>query len=165
MSECESFDPIIDNESKILILGSMPGRKSLAMQQYYAHPQNRFWKLLAQLLEEKLPQNYQEKQNLLLSQHIALWDTLAYCEREGSLDSDIKNEQPNALLPLLAEHKQLRAIFCNGGKAAAAFKKYFAKSLPADVAVYYLHSTSPANARMSLDALAAEWQVILQYLR
>ena len=164
MSECESFDPIIDNESKILILGSMPGRKSLAMQQYYAHPQNRFWKLLAQLLEEKLPQNYQEKQNLLLSQHIALWDTLAYCEREGSLDSDIKNEQPNALLPLLAEHKQLRAIFCNGGKAQAAFKRYFAKKLPHDIAVYYFHSTSPANARMRLDDLAQEWQVILQYL-
>lgn len=165
MSECESFNPIIDNESKILILGSMPGRKSLELQQYYAHPQNRFWRLLAQLLEEGVPQNYQEKQNLLLRQHIALWDTLAYCEREGSLDSDIKNEQPNAILPLLAEHKQLRAIFCNGGKAAAAFKKYFAKGLPAGVAVYYLHSTSPANARMSLEALAAEWQVILQYLR
>ena len=165
MSECESFNPIIDNESKILILGSMPGRKSLELQQYYAHPQNRFWRLLAQLLEEGVPQNYQEKQNMLLRQHIALWDTLAYCEREGSLDSDIKNEQPNAILPLLAEHKQLRAVFCNGGKAAAAFKKYFAKDLPAGVAVYYLHSTSPANARMSLEALAAEWQVILQYLR
>lgn len=165
MSECESFNPIIDNESKILILGSMPGRKSLELQQYYAHPQNRFWRLLAQLLEEGVPQNYQEKQNMLLRQHIALWDTLAYCEREGSLDNDIKNEQPNAILPLLAEHKQLRAVFCNGGKAAAAFKKYFAKDLPAGVAVYYLHSTSPANARMSLEALAAEWQVILQYLR
>lgn len=165
MSECESFNPIIDNESKILILGSMPGRKSLDMQQYYAHPQNRFWKLFAQLLEEKVPVDYATKKNMLLRHHIALWDTLAYCEREGSLDSDIKNEQPNAILPLLAEHEQLRAVFCNGGKAAAAFKKYFAKGLPEGVAVYYLHSTSPANARMKLDALAAEWQVILQYLR
>lgn len=165
MSECESFNPIIDNNSKILILGSMPGRKSLAMQQYYAHPQNRFWRLLAQLLEEDVPTNYEQKQALLLRHHIALWDTLAYCEREGSLDSDIKNEQPNAIVQLVSEHEQLRAVFCNGGKAAAAFKKYFAKALPASIAVYYLHSTSPANARMRLDALAAEWQVILQYLR
>lgn len=164
MSECESFAPIIDKNSKILILGSMPGRKSLDEQQYYAHPQNRFWRLLAQLLGESAPAAYAAKQALLVRHHIALWDTLAYCEREGSLDSDIKNEQPNAILELLAEHEQIKAVFCNGGKAAAAFKKYFAKRLPAGMEVYYLHSTSPANARMRLEDLAEEWQLILQYL-
>lgn len=164
MSKCESFATLAAENSKILILGSMPGRKSLAMQEYYAHPQNRFWKLLAQLLGEKLPQSYAAKTAMLARHKIALWDTLAYCEREGSLDSDIKNEQPNDILKLLAEKKNIRAIFCNGGKAAAAFKKYFAKKLPANVQVFYLHSTSPANARMRLADLAAEWQVILQYL-
>lgn len=164
MSECESFAPLVEENSKILILGSMPGRKSLAMQEYYAHPQNRFWKLLAQLLGEEPPQSYAAKTAMLARHHIALWDTLAYCEREGSLDSDIKNEQPNDILKLLAEKKNILAIFCNGGKAAAAFKKYFAKKLPANVQVFYLHSTSPANARMRLDDLLVEWQVILQYL-
>lgn len=164
MSECASFAPIVDKNSKILILGSMPGRKSLAMQEYYAHPQNRFWKLLAQLLAEVVPVSYAQKTALLARHNIALWDTLGYCEREGSLDSDIKNEQPNHILKLLAEHQSIQAVFCNGGKAGAAFKKYFAAQLPAGIKVYYLHSTSPANARMRLDDLAAEWQVILQYL-
>lgn len=164
MSECESFAPLAADDSKILILGSMPGRKSLAMQEYYAHPQNRFWKLLAQLLGEEVPQSYADKTAMLARHHIALWDTLAYCEREGSLDSDIKNEQPNDILRLLKEKKNIQAIFCNGGKAAAAFKKYFAKKLPCPVQVFYLHSTSPANARMRLADLAAEWQIILRYL-
>ncbi len=164
MSECESFAPIIDKNSKILILGSMPGRKSLAMQEYYAHPQNRFWKLLAQLFKEDVPADYSAKKALLARHHIALWDTLAFCEREGSLDSDIKNEQPNAILELLAQQQNICAIFCNGGKAAAAFKKYFAKNLPRKLTIYYLHSTSPANARMRLEDLREEWQVILQYL-
>ena len=164
MSECKSFAPLVDNKCKILILGSMPGVKSLTMQEYYAHPQNRFWKLMALLLGAELPTTYAAKCALLLQHHIALWDTLGYCEREGSLDSDIKNEQPNAICELLEANPRIKAVFCNGGKAQAAFKRYFAKKLPHDIAVYYFHSTSPANARMRLDDLAQEWQVILQYL-
>ena len=165
MSECQSFAPLVDDNCKILILGSMPGRKSLDMQQYYAHPQNRFWKLLALLLAEPVPTEYDEKCAMLLHHHVALWDTLAYCEREGSLDSDIKNEQPNAICELLTAHKKIKAVVCNGGKAATAFKRYFAKKLPRELDVYFLHSTSPANARMRLENLAQEWQVITQYLQ
>lgn len=84
--------------------------------------------------------------------------------RVGSLDSDIKNEQPNAVLELLKEHPDIKAVFCNGGKAQAAFKRYFAKKLSAKINVYYFHSTSPANARMCLDDLVQEWQAIKQYL-
>ena len=86
MSTCKSFAPIVDEHSRILILGSMPGIKSLEQQEYYAHPQNRFWRLLALLLQEDVSQDYSAKQALLHKHHIALWDTLGYCEREGSLD-------------------------------------------------------------------------------
>ena len=120
MSECVSFAPLVDDECRVLILGSMPGRRSLDMQEYYGHPQNRFWRLLALLLKEEMPLTYADKCALLLHHHIALWDTLGYCEREGSLDSDIKNEQPNAVCELLAAQPQIKAVFCNGGKAAAA---------------------------------------------
>lgn len=164
MTLCKSFAPVADEKSKILILGSMPGKKSLEMQQYYAYPQNRFWRLLALLLDGKLPVSYADKITMLQKNHIALWDVLAYCEREGSLDSDIKNEVPNDIAGLLKAHRQIKAVFCNGGKAGTAFKKYFAKNLPVDLPVYYLHSTSPANARMRLEDLAAEWQIILKYL-
>lgn len=165
MSECVSFAPLVDAECRVLILGSMPGRRSLDMQEYYAHPQNRFWRLLALLLKEEMPLTYADKCALLLRHHIALWDTLGYCEREGSLDSDIKNEQPNSVCELLAAQPQIKAVFFNGGKAAAAFKRYFAKSLPREIDVYYFSSTSPANARKRLENLAQEWQILLQYLR
>lgn len=163
MSICRSFAPVIAKDSRVLILGSMPGRKSLQEQQYYAHPQNRFWKLLAGIFNTQVPAEYSEKLLLLRQHGLALWDVLGYCEREGSLDSDIKNERPNDILRLLEQHKQLQAIVCNGGKAGLAFKKYFAKQV--DLPVYYLHSTSPANARMNLQALIYEWRVLINYLR
>lgn len=127
MSTCKSFAPIVDEHSRILILGSMPGIKSLEQQEYYAHPQNRFWRLLALLLDEAVPQDYAAKQALLHKHHLALWDTLGYCERDGSLDSNIKNEAPNTVVELAGELPHLQAVVCNGGKAGAAFKKYFAK--------------------------------------
>ena len=165
MGECQSFAPVCDRQSRILILGSMPGVQSLAAQQYYAHPQNRFWRLLALLFEEPPPQDYAAKLALLHKHRAALWDALAFCERDGSLDSDIKNGRPNDILGLLERCPDIRAVFCNGGKAAAVFKKHFAKRLPPSVTVYYLHSTSPANARMSLADLAAEWQIIKNFLK
>lgn len=164
MSACKSFAPIADEDSRILILGSMPGIKSLEQQEYYAHPQNRFWRLLALLLQEDAPQDYAAKQALLHKHHVALWDTLGYCERDGSLDSNIKNEAQNAVVELAGELPHLQAVVCNGGKAGAAFKKYFAKKMPERVRIFYLPSTSPANARLRLEDLAEHWQVILQFL-
>lgn len=160
---CRSFSPIIDKNCKILILGSMPGVKSLTEQQYYAHPYNRFWRLMCLLLDEDIPLNdYAAKTDMLLKNDIALWDTLAYCEREGSLDSDINGEIPNDIVGLLNDYPRLITIVCNGGKASSAFRKYFAKQISQDIKVYYLHSTSPANARMTLDALADEWKIAFQ---
>ena len=128
MATCKSFAPIVDEHSRILILGSMPGIKSLEQQEYYAHPQNRFWRLLALLLQENVPQDYSAKQALLHKHHLALWDTLGYCERDGSLDSNIKNEAPNAVVELAGELPHLQAVVCNGGKAGAAFKNILPKN-------------------------------------
>ena len=89
---CIGLKPNIDKDCRALILGSMPGVKSLEAQQYYAHPQNRFWPMMAHLLGEALPSAYEEKLAMLLRHHIALWDSIGSCEREGSLDSAIRNE-------------------------------------------------------------------------
>lgn len=129
MSTCKSFAPIADEQSRILILGSMPGIKSLEQQEYYAHPQNRFWRLLALLLREDAPQDYAAKQAMLHKHHLALWDTLGYCERDGSLDSNIKNEAPNAVAELVSELPHLQAVVCNGGKALQPLKIFAKKCL------------------------------------
>ena len=158
------LEPVFDTSSRVLILGTMPSPKSREAGFYYAHPQNRFWHLLALLLQENVPQDYAAKQALLHKHHLALWDTLGYCERDGSLDSNIKNETPNAVVELAGELPHLQAVVCNGGKAGAAFKKYFAKKMPEQVRIFYLPSTSPANARLRLEGLAERWRVILQFL-
>ncbi len=163
MQPCKSFAPVAAASSRVLLLGSMPGKKSLAMQQYYAHPQNRFWHLMALLFDVPVPQAYPERLALLQEHGVALWDVLASCERGSSLDSDITNEVPNNILGLIAELPDLQAIFCNGGKAAAAFKKYFAAAVPARLELFYLPSTSPANAGMDLEMLWYKWRVLKRY--
>ncbi|MCD7875141.1 MAG: DNA-deoxyinosine glycosylase [Acidaminococcaceae bacterium] len=154
MSECQSFAPVAAADSRLLILGSMPGVHSLQLQQYYGHPQNRFWPLLTLLLGyEKVPDTYAEKKQMLLDNRIALWDVLDYCQREGSLDSDITGEQPNDLAGFLKQHPQIHTICCNGGKAAAAFKKYTKQVDLQGITVHCLPSTSPTNARWRLPML------------
>ncbi len=162
---CESFAPIAGENSRVLILGSMPGRTSLSMQQYYAYPRNRFWKMLSLLFNESVPENYEGKITFLKEKNIALWDVISQCDREGSLDSSIKNERPNDILGLIRRLPKLRAVFCNGGKAGAAFKKYFEGNIPAGIKVYYMHSTSPANAGMDLEALYDEWRIVKSCLK
>lgn len=161
MSECQSFAPVAAADSRLLILGSMPGVRSLQLQQYYGHPQNRFWPLLVLLLGyEKVPDAYAEKKQMLLDNRIALWDVLCYCQREGSLDSDITGEQPNDLAGFLEQHPQIHTICCNGGKAAAAFKKYTKQVDLQGITVHCLPSTSPANARWRLPMLLEAWKII-----
>ena len=161
---CRSFEPVFDESARVLIVGSMPSVKSLEDAQYYAHPRNAFWPILFDIFGETPSRDYERKKTLIRAHHLALWDAAAVCEREGSLDSNIKNEAPNAVVELAGELPHLQAVVCNGGKAAAAFKKYFAKKLPERVQVFYLPSTSPANARLHLEDLAEHWQVILQFL-
>ena len=159
--ECKSFDPSIDNNSKILILGSMPGVKSLKEQQYYAHQQNRFWKIMSVICNEpKLHEfDYDLKLKTLLNNNIALWDTIKSCTREGSLDSDIQNETPNDIKSLLKKYPNIKTICLNGNKSYSAFKKYFPNLLE-KYNCFKMPSTSPANARYSLDKLIEEWHVV-----
>ena len=161
MNNCKSFTPSIDNNSKILILGSMPGVKSLYEQQYYAHPQNRFWRVMSVICNEpKLYEfDYDLKLKTLLKNNIALWDTIKTCEREGSLDSDIQNENPNDIRKLLKTYPNIKTICLNGNKSYSAFKKYFPE-LFEKYSCHKMPSTSPANARYSLDKLIEEWSVI-----
>ena len=161
MKNCKSFKPSIDNNSKILILGSMPGVKSLEEQQYYAYPQNRFWKVMGSLCNEpKLSElNYDLKLHTLLKNNIALWDTIKTCKREGSLDSDIQNEKPNDIRTLLKKYPNIKTICLNGNKSFDAFKKYF-PDLFEKYNCCKMPSTSPANARFSLDKLVMNWEII-----
>ncbi len=160
MNNCKSFKPSIDNNSKILILGSMPGVKSLEEQKYYAHPQNRFWKVMAYVCKEPNLANfdYNTKLKTLLANNIALWDTIKSCKRDGSLDSDIQNEIPNDIHKLLKKYSNIQTIYLNGNKSYSAFKKYFPDLLE-KYTCYKKPSTSPANARYSLEKLIEEWKV------
>lgn len=162
MNNCKSFKPSIDNNSRILILGSMPGIKSLEEQQYYAHPQNRFWKVMGNICNEpKLSElDYDTKLKILLNSNIALWDTIKSCKREGSLDSDIQNEKPNNIGKLLKTYPNIEIICLNGNKSYSAFKKYFPVLFEKYVC-YRMPSTSPANARYSLNILIKEWSKII----
>jgi hypoxanthine-DNA glycosylase len=158
MPNCKSFNPVINKNSKILILGSMPGIKSLEEQQYYAHPQNRFWKLMGRFCDccNLQDLNYEERLQTLLNNNFALWDVINFCNREGSLDTNIQNEVPNKILILLKKYKNIKTIILNGNKAYSAFKKYFPELLK-EYKCYKMPSTSPANARYSLEKLDNEW--------
>ena len=122
MSICKSFAPIADEQSRILILGSMPGIKSLEQQEYYAHPQNRFWRVLAAVLGEEAPQTAAEKKSLLLRHGVALWDVIASCDIAGSSDASITNVVPNDLSRIL-DAAPVRRIFCNGGTAYRFYRR------------------------------------------
>ena len=159
MNNCKSFAPSIDNNSRLLILGSMPGVKSLEEQQYYAHPQNRFWKVMGAICDEpNLPKfDYNLKLKTLLNNNIALWDTIKSCKREGSLDSDIQNETPNDIRTLLKKYTNIKTICLNGNKSYSAFKKYFPDLLE-KYNCRKMPSTSPANARYKINDLYTKWK-------
>ena len=153
--------PIYDERSKILILGSFPSVKSRENNFFYHHPQNRFWKVLAQILKEDLPNSIEEKKSLLLKNNIALWDVIASCEIEGSSDSSIKNVIPNDINSIL-EKSSITQIFCNGRLSESLAGRLYSKNI--NINFLQLPSTSPANARFSLDKLIEDWKVILDYI-
>ncbi|MCB1562807.1 MAG: DNA-deoxyinosine glycosylase [Alphaproteobacteria bacterium] len=160
-----SFAPITGKNSRILILGSMPGVASLEAGQYYAHPRNVFWRIMAELLN--MPENlsYPQKTQHLCSTGIALWDVLHTCVRPGSLDSAISDEVPNDFAAFFKTHPHISALFFNGQKARRAFKKHVAPSLDINtLPLYTLPSTSPANASWSFERKLESWQSIMNYL-
>ncbi|MFZ4929507.1 DNA-deoxyinosine glycosylase [Chryseobacterium sp. Mn2064] len=156
-----SFSPIIDDQSEILILGSIPGVKSLEKQQYYAHPQNKFWKIIFELLHEEFTDHYPQRIDTIKKYHIALWDVIDSCERKGSLDSEIKNEEANQIEELLEEYPNIKVIFCNGGKSYKNLQKLLGKEYK--LPVFLLPSTSPLHA-VSFEKKLEEWKKILGFL-
>lgn len=155
---CRCFAPVADDNCRILILGSMPGERSLELQQYYGHKNNRFWRMIAELFNSGiLPDDYEERKKMLLRRNIALWDVIAYCRREGSLDSAIHEEEYNDLAGFLAAHKQIKRICCNGGKAYSALQKYCRFHPLGTIEILAMPSTSPANARWNLEKLKEKW--------
>lgn len=156
-----SFLPIIDKESKILILGSIPGVKSLEMQQYYAHPQNKFWKIIFELFNEKFTTDYDERIKILEKHHIALWDVIDTCERKGSLDSEIRNEEANDIQQLLQNYPSIKAIFCNGQKSFKNLQKIMGKECA--IPIFVLPSTSPLHT-ISFEKKLREWEILKSFL-
>ena len=156
-----SIQPVYDRNSRILILGSFPSVKSRESLFFYGHPQNRFWPLLAQLLDEPVPGSVENKKSFLLRNRIAVWDVIASCDIEGSSDSSIRNAVPNDLRPIL-KTADIRAIFTNGGVSAKLYDKY---CLPqTGIQAVRLPSTSPANAGFSMERLKNSWSLIRQLL-
>lgn len=156
-----SFDPISNPETRILILGSIPGDKSLEMKEYYGHPRNRFWKIISIITKNELPSSYDGKIQLLLNAKIGLWDIAQRAIRKGSLDSAIKNEHPNDLETFIKSHPQLSTIAFNGSKSEALYKKYFKRN--ENIQYVSLPSTSPANATMSFEEACKKWEELLKY--
>ena len=150
----QEFAPVCDGECRVLILGTTPSRKSREAGFYYGHPQNRFWKMLAAITEETVPQTIEEKKAFLLGHHIALHDVIHSCDIIGSSDSSIRNVEPADLEGILAVTGQV-PVLCNGGTAYRLYKKYQEKRL--GIEALQMPSTSPANAAWRLEKLVETW--------
>lgn len=161
MNRINSFPPIVDGHSKILILGSVPGVKSLQMQQYYAHPQNQFWRIIFHLFDEEFSSDYQQKIELLQRQKIALWDVIESCERKGSLDTEIKNEIDNNIPQLIENHPDIKMIFCNGQKSYKNLIRILGKEF--EIPILVLPSTSPLHT-IKFEEKFESWKIIKDYL-
>jgi hypoxanthine-DNA glycosylase len=160
-----SFPPIASATSRILILGTMPGKVSLRERRYYAHPQNAFWRIMGEVLGFNPASAYDARVAAVRSGGIAIWDVLRSCRRPSSLDSAIEAASvvPNDFAGFLAEHPQIRRICFNGAAAEALYMKHVRPGLAAsaDIRHVRLPSTSPANASLSLSEKMRAWRVIV----
>jgi double-stranded uracil-DNA glycosylase len=165
MLPIHSFPPIASGMPRVLILGTMPGKVSLRERQYYAHPQNAFWRIIGGILGVDPASPYDARVAAVQSAGIAVWDVLKSCIRESSLDSaiDASSVLPNDFAAFFAEHPQIRRICFNGAKAETLFMKHVRPRLPANPDVQYLRlpSTSPANASLTLPEKVRAWQAIV----
>ncbi|MDE7298087.1 MAG: DNA-deoxyinosine glycosylase [Lachnospiraceae bacterium] len=152
-----NFEPVFDAQSRVLILGTFPSVKSREQGFYYGHPQNRFWRVIAELTGESVPHSIEEKKALLLRRHIALWDVIAGCTITGSSDASIRDAVPNDVSRVLAA-APIRGIFANGARAHELYRRYLLPITGREAV--RLPSTSPANAACSLERLCEAWRVI-----
>lgn len=157
-AKCESFPFVADAHSRVLVLGTMPGVRSLEARQYYAHPQNAFWRIMTALWALPCPHAYEARIAHLLARRVALWDVLATCERAGSSDTAIRCETPQDFAPLFTLAPFIHTVFCNGRAARTLFMRHGAQ-WAAGRAVIQLPSTSPANTMPFAVKLNA-WQCV-----
>lgn len=169
-NEVTSFQPIADDKSKILILGTMPGNESLRAKEYYAHPDNLFWDILFRVCikewkcDELVEVDYSKKEELLLKNGIALWDVLQNCDRKGSLDIKIRNGVRNDFLTFFSKHPNIEHVFFNGKMAQTFFDDLIGdESIFIGRSFKLLPSTSPSNTMNSFFVLR-EWMQIRNYL-
>lgn len=168
MTLVHSFEPVIGTSPRVLILGSMPGVASLQAVQYYAHPRNAFWPIMAELFAIDIDCEYQQRIDQVKQLPVILWDTIKACRREGSLDSNIQKHQleANDIPALLSQYCDIKLVACNG----ATSEKYFRQLVNPDLAgnpaveIKRLPSTSPANAGMTYQKKLAAWRIIENYL-
>jgi len=159
-----SFPPVVDADTRVLILGSLPGEASLAASQYYANPRNAFWRLLETVLDEALVTlAYEDRLATLQSRGVGLWDVVAEAERRGSLDAAILNSSANDLLTLVETLPALRAVAFNGGTAARLGSRLLAP-VANRMALIALPSSSPAHAARSFQDKALAWSVLKNWL-
>lgn len=156
-----NFKPVFDENSRILMLGTMPSPKSREVGFYYGHPRNRFWKVMSDVCEEKCPETIEEKIEFARSNRIAIWDVLAGCDICGADDSSIRNPKANDMNEVL-EYAEIQAIFTTGTKAYELYQKYCFPQT--GIQAVKLPSTSPANCRMSYEELRDAYKIILEYL-
>lgn len=154
-----SFDPISNADTTILILGTLPGDKSLELGEYYGHSRNKFWKIISTITENDLPLTYTDKKALLRKTKIGIWDVAHKANRKGSLDSAILGEEPNDLDSFIARHKNLKVIGFNGKKAQTLFDKYFDRK--SSLRYISLPSSSPANTSIDFNNICNQWRQLL----
>jgi hypoxanthine-DNA glycosylase len=168
VARVQSFAPIVGKHPRILILGSMPGIASLEAVQYYAHPRNAFWPIMAELFDIDATTDYAQRIAQISQQPVVLWDTLKRCYRPGSLDSAIARDsvEANDIPALLQRHTQIKAVACNGATSANYFRKLVLPELAAscDIELLKMPSTSPANAGMTYAQKLAAWRRLLDYI-
>lgn len=154
------IEPLYGRNSEILILGSFPSVKSREQEFFYAHPQNRFWRVMASICDSPIPETVNEKTDMILNNGFALWDVIHSCDITGSSDSSIKNVVPNNI-NIILDNAEIKKIFVNGKKAESLYKKYIEKTVGIKAVV--LPSSSPANALWTLDRLTAEWKRLINF--
>jgi len=152
------FDAFVPTKAEVLILGSFPSIKSFEDNFYYAHPQNQFWKLLAAVYEEDTPKSIEEKSDFLTKHKIALWDMVKSCERENSLDSNLKNIQVNDIEGFLKKHPTIKKVCFTGKTSQKLYDKYFSHL---NIPTHYLPSPSPAYRAMKFDEKVEVYRGVL----
>ncbi|MFS0865032.1 DNA-deoxyinosine glycosylase [Fredinandcohnia sp. 179-A 10B2 NHS] len=166
MEKLVGLEPISEEDAEVLILGSMPSEESLKRSEYYGNKRNHFWKIMFLLFNHPELTDYSEKLVFLKSRKIALWDVIKTCRRKGSLDVNIRDEEPNDLESFIETHSNIRLIVCNGTKSFISFKKHIGLGRFPGVEVVKLPSTSPVPGKYNktLEGKLQEWEIIRSFL-